>query len=160
MKEMRKQIEDEKIDFDEQWSEIEKMISGEEEEKKKVEAFKPSKKVKVIEGPFDPEAGKHDDKKPGGKETTSAIDKEKEEKKKEHPGAENLAALKLEEKNLRKRFADSTTKVKEYQKALANIKKETGLNDIEELVNAFEHAEEDNLSLFNYVTELTNEVIH
>ncbi len=71
----------------------------------------------------------------------------------------NLNELKNEEEELKKRVHESMNKVNEYQKALHNIKKETGLNDIDELVKAFVNAEEDNLSLFNYVTELTNEVI-
>jgi coiled-coil domain-containing protein 63/114 len=123
MKEMRKQIEDEKKDFDEQWTEIEKMIKESQQMKDYIKNQENDKKVQI-----------------------------------EQHGVDNLNELKNEERELRKRVTDSMNKVKEYQKALQNIKKETGLNDIEELVNAFEHAEEDNLSLFNYVTELTNEV--
>eukprot|EP00761_Pharyngomonas_kirbyi_P009319 gb/GECH01009335.1/.p1 GENE.gb/GECH01009335.1/~~gb/GECH01009335.1/.p1 ORF type:complete len:546 (+),score=123.22 gb/GECH01009335.1/:1-1638(+) len=47
---------------------------------------------------------------------------------------------------------------KEYEEAFAKIREATGIDNIDELVENFLSAEDQNFSLFNYVNELNNEV--
>jgi predicted helicase len=49
-------------------------------------------------------------------------------------------------------------KVHKYEEAFARIQTATGITDIDELVATFIEAEDHNFSLFNYVNELNNEV--
>jgi coiled-coil domain-containing protein 63/114 len=48
--------------------------------------------------------------------------------------------------------------VQSYEEAFAKIQAATGITDIDELVNTFIEAEDQNFSLFNYVNELNSEV--
>ena len=70
----------------------------------------------------------------------------------------NLVELKNQEKQLRETLDHSMDKVREYEKALKNIKQKTGINNINELVQKFIDAESDNVSLFTYVNELNADV--
>jgi hypothetical protein len=49
-------------------------------------------------------------------------------------------------------------RLQEYDAAFEKIKKATKIEDIDELVKTFVHAEETNFQLFNYVNDLTNEI--
>lgn len=49
-------------------------------------------------------------------------------------------------------------KVQSFEEAFQQIKQATGIDNIDELVQAFIDAEDQNFSLFNYVNELNNEV--
>eukprot|EP00753_Platysulcus_tardus_P002512 PLAT11667.1.p2 GENE.PLAT11667.1~~PLAT11667.1.p2 ORF type:complete len:544 (+),score=315.12 PLAT11667.1:66-1697(+) len=51
-----------------------------------------------------------------------------------------------------------TEKVQTYEEAFAKIQKETGIESIEEMVNAFIEAEEKNFTLFNVINELNSEI--
>ena len=46
----------------------------------------------------------------------------------------------------------SLEKVQSYEEAFERIKQATGITEIDQLVSTFIHAEEQNFSLFNYVT--------
>jgi chromosome segregation ATPase len=54
--------------------------------------------------------------------------------------------------------AASAEKVQSFEEAFAQIQAATGISNIDELVNTFIDAEDQNFSLFNYVNELNNEV--
>jgi coiled-coil domain-containing protein 63/114 len=49
-------------------------------------------------------------------------------------------------------------KVQQYEEAFNSIKQATQLNDIDELVEEFQKAEDHNFSLYEYVKELTGEL--
>lgn len=49
-------------------------------------------------------------------------------------------------------------KVQSYEEAFAKIQKATAITDIDELVQAFEAAEDQNFQLFNYANDLTREI--
>lgn len=49
-------------------------------------------------------------------------------------------------------------KVQSYEEAFAKIQKATKITDIDELVQTFINAEDQNFSLFNYVNDLSNEI--
>eukprot|EP00742_Colponemidia_sp_Colp-10_P000533 GILJ01000580.1.p1 GENE.GILJ01000580.1~~GILJ01000580.1.p1 ORF type:complete len:574 (-),score=156.25 GILJ01000580.1:1098-2819(-) len=52
----------------------------------------------------------------------------------------------------------SAEKVQSYEEAFAKIQAATGISDIDELVQTFINAEDQNFSLFNFVNELSNEI--
>jgi chromosome segregation ATPase len=52
----------------------------------------------------------------------------------------------------------SMEKVQSYEEAFAKIQKATKITDIDELVQTFISAEDQNFSLFNYVTDKSNEI--
>lgn len=54
--------------------------------------------------------------------------------------------------------ADSTEKLKQYVEAFQRIQAITGIQDVDELVDAFANAEEENFSLFNQVRALNGEI--
>jgi hypothetical protein len=49
-------------------------------------------------------------------------------------------------------------KVESYSEAFAKIEAATGIRDIDELVNNFIKAEENNFALFKFVNELSNDI--
>lgn len=85
---------------------------------------------------------------------------------------EDMDPALLEEQKLRKRLAKSawaiakdkanihisTDKVQDYEESFAKIQKATGIDNINELVQTFINAEDQNFSLFNYVNDLSNEI--
>jgi coiled-coil domain-containing protein 63/114 len=48
--------------------------------------------------------------------------------------------------------------LEEYEKAFSEIRKVTGIDDVQELVQQFIAIEDQNFSLFNYVNEINNEI--
>eukprot|EP00357_Protocruzia_adherens_P037033 CAMPEP_0114977314 /NCGR_PEP_ID=MMETSP0216-20121206/3168_1 /TAXON_ID=223996 /ORGANISM="Protocruzia adherens, Strain Boccale" /LENGTH=547 /DNA_ID=CAMNT_0002338357 /DNA_START=38 /DNA_END=1681 /DNA_ORIENTATION=+ len=55
-------------------------------------------------------------------------------------------------------FFVSAERVHSYEEAFSKIEKATGISDVEELVNTFIKAEEQNFALFKFVNELSNEI--
>merc|ERR1712193_442541 len=49
-------------------------------------------------------------------------------------------------------------KVQSYEEAFAKIQAATGISDIDELVQVFINAEDQNFSLFNYANELSGDI--
>merc|ERR1719181_1977704 len=72
-------------------------------------------------------------------------------KKKVNKGAWGLAKDKVD-------VQVSMERVQNFEEAFNKIKAATGISDIEELVRTFIKNEDQNFSLFNYVSEQTNEV--
>lgn len=52
----------------------------------------------------------------------------------------------------------SMERVQSFEEAFAKIQKATAITDIDELVQTFTNAEDQNFSLFNYVNDLSNEI--
>jgi Skp family chaperone for outer membrane proteins len=52
----------------------------------------------------------------------------------------------------------SQEKIHSYEEMLLKIQEQTGVNDIQEIINKFLEAEEQNFSLFNYVNDINTEI--
>eukprot|EP01040_Poterioochromonas_malhamensis_P010220 gene10219-11117_t len=52
----------------------------------------------------------------------------------------------------------SQEKIHSYEEMLLKIQENTGINDIQEIINKFLEAEEQNFSLFNYVNDINSEI--
>lgn len=57
-----------------------------------------------------------------------------------------------------KEGAESGETVQSYEEAFAKIKEQTGLDDIDQVVEKFQAEEKKNFSLFHYINELNNEI--
>jgi len=57
-----------------------------------------------------------------------------------------------------KEGADSGETVQSYEEAFTKIKEQTGIDDIDQLVEKFQAEEQKNFSLFHYINELNNEI--
>lgn len=56
--------------------------------------------------------------------------------------------------------ASSLDKIESYEETFAKIEAATGIHDINELVNTFIKAEENNFTLFKFVNDLSNDIEH
>ena len=128
LEELKKKNENEQKEHEEKWNEL---LSQIENEKKRKEYIQKKEQEKLKDN------------------SLTDIDPEDELKIK------NLAKLSEAEKNSNN---ESVKLVKEYEEALEKIKAQTGVETLQDLVNAFIGYEEKNTALLNFVNELTSEI--
>jgi len=128
LEELKQQNEEEQKQYEKEWNELMNQI---EQEKKRKEFIQQREKEKLQEN------------------TITEIDPEDEAKIK------SLANLSEAEKQSTN---ESLQLVKSYEEAIEKIKAETGVESLQELVDAFLRYEEKNSSLLNFVNELTEEI--
>ena len=128
LEELKQQNEEEQKQYEKEWNELMNQI---EQEKKRKEFIQQREKEKLQEN------------------TVTEIDPEDEAKIK------SLANLSEAEKQSTN---ESLQLVKSYEEAIEKIKAETGVESLQELVDAFLRYEEKNSSLLNFVNELTEEI--
>lgn len=125
---LKKQNEEEQKEYEQKWNEL---ITQIEQEKKKKEFIQQREKEKLMEN------------------SVTEINPEDEYK------IRNLTKLSEAEKQSTN---ESVQLVKSYEEALAKIKAETGVESLQDLVDAFLRYEEKNTALLNFVNELTSEI--
>jgi len=81
---------------------------------------------------------------------------EEEEKKKRH-NSDDDAAQKQQLQELTAKYERSKADVQHFEEAFAQLQEATGLKDINELVETFLEAEEQNFKLFKFLNELNHE---
>ena len=128
LEELKKKNETEQKEHEEKWNELLGQID---QEKKRKEYIQLKEKEKLKDN------------------SLTDIDPEDEQKIK------NLAKLSEAEKNSNN---ESVKLVKDYEEALEKIKAQTGVETLQDLVNAFIGYEEKNSALLNFVNELTTEI--
>jgi len=80
---------------------------------------------------------------------------EEEKKKKSHVDDDAVQKKQLEE--LTAKYEESKADVQRFEEAFEQLKEATGLKNIDELVQTFLEAEEQNFKLFNFLNELNQE---
>jgi len=120
----------ERLDFNEQMAELDRLIDG--ERKRKEMLLRGDKDVTGQRGDMTPE-------------------EEAKLKKKAAKGVWNLAKDKAS-------VQMAEMKVQSYEEAFNKIKAATGITDVDKLVSTFIQNEEQNFSLFNFVNEQNNEI--
>jgi chromosome segregation ATPase len=128
LEELKKKNESEQKEHEEKWNDL---LSQIEQEKKRKEYIQKKEQEKLKDN------------------SLTDIDPEDEIKIK------NLAKLSEAEKNSNN---ESVKLVKDYEEALEKIKAQTGVETLQDLVNAFIGYEEKNTALLNFVNELTSEI--
>ena len=128
LEELKRNNEKEQEQYEKEWTEL---LSQIEQEKKRKEFIQKKENEKKLEN------------------SLADIDPEDEQKIK------NLAKLSDAEKISSN---ESVQLVKNYEEALAKIKAETGVETLQDLVDAFLGYEEKNTALLNFVNELTTEI--
>jgi coiled-coil domain-containing protein 63/114 len=128
LEELKKENEKEQEQYEKEWTELLTQI---EQEKKKKEFIQMKEKEKLLEN------------------SLTDIDPEDEKK------IRNLTKLSEAEKISTN---ESVQLVKNYEEALEKIKAETGVETLQDLVDAFLGYEEKNTALLNFVNELTAEI--
>ncbi|OMJ85722.1 hypothetical protein SteCoe_12918 [Stentor coeruleus] len=128
LEELKKDNEKEQDKYEKEWNEL---LSQIEQEKKRKEFIQMKEKEKLKEN------------------SLTDIDPEDEKK------IRNLTILSEAEKISTN---ESVQLVKSYEEALAKIKAETGVETLQDLVDAFLGYEEKNTALLNFVNELTEEI--
>ena len=128
LEELKKDNEREQEQYEKEWTEL---LSQIEQEKKRKEFIQMKEKEKLLEN------------------SLTDIDPEDEKK------IRNLTKLSEAEKISTN---ESVQLVKSYEEALAKIKAETGVETLQDLVDAFLGYEEKNTALLNFVNELTAEI--
>ena len=128
LEELKEKNEREQEQYEQEWTELLAQI---EQEKKKKEFIQQREKEKITES------------------NVAEIDPEDEQKIK------NLARLAEAEKSSTSASLDM---VKSYEEALEKIKQETGVESLDQLVEAFVRYEEKNSALLKFVNELSEEI--
>lgn len=128
LEELKEKNEREQEQYEREWNELLAQI---EQEKKKKEFIQQREKEKITES------------------NVAEIDPEDEQKIK------NLARLAEAEKNS---TSASLEMVRSYEEALEKIKQETGVESLDQLVEAFVRYEEKNSALLKFVNELSEEI--
>jgi len=117
----RAEIQNNQLDFDTKWRELDNMMDSEEKRRRQVRA-----KIEQEE-----------------QRKKSKVDDDAEQKK----HLEELTA----------KYEESKADVQRFEEAFENLKEATGLKNIDELVQTFLEAEEQNFKLFNFLNELNQE---
>lgn len=128
LEELKKDNEEEQAKYEKEWTEL---LSQIEQEKKRKDFIQMKEKEKQLEN------------------SLADIDPEDEQK------IRNLTKLSEAE---RLSTDESVQLVKNYEEALAKIKAETGVETLQDLVDAFLGYEEKNTALLSFVNELTSEI--
>lgn len=119
--------------FEQEWSQLGQLI---EKDRKLKEFIKTQARERSLKGLSDP-----------------AAEEESKLRRKVSKGAKGISEDKAA-------IHASMGKVQEYEEAFAKIQKATRISDIDELVQTFLSAEDQNFSLFNYVNDLAHEIEH
>jgi hypothetical protein len=117
--------------FEQEWSQLGQLI---EKDRKLKDFIKNQQRERSLKGLSDP-----------------AAEEEQKLRKKVNKGAWGIAKDKAN-------IHLSMEKVQSYEEAFAKIQKATKITDIDELVQTFVQAEDQNFSLFNYVNDLSHEI--
>lgn len=117
--------------FEQEWSQLGQLI---EKDRKLKDFIKNQQRERSLKGLADP-----------------AAEEEQKLRKKVTKGAWGIAKDKAN-------IHLSMEKVQSYEEAFAKIQKATKITDIDELVQTFVQAEDQNFSLFNYVNDLSHEI--
>jgi len=131
MVQLKTQADREQTKFEVEWSQLGQLI----EEDRKLKEFQKNKdREKITMNRTDP-----------------SMEEEDKLRKKVNKGSWSIAKDKAD-------IHLSMEKVQSYEEAFAKIQKATKITDIDELVQTFINAEDNNFKLFNYVNDLANKI--
>jgi len=128
---LKVQADSEQTKFEVEWSQLGRLI----EEDRKLKEFQKNK----------------DREKTTANRTDPSLEAEDKLRKKVNKGSWSIAKDKAD-------IHLSMEKVQSYEEAFAKIQKATKITDIDELVQTFINAEDNNFKLFNYVNDLANKI--
>ena len=134
MAKLKQQADKEQLAFEKEWRELTKLI----EHDKKMRAFMKNKAK--AQGAAEE-----------ARLAAEADEEERKQKKRDMAGKWAQGKSKADAKK-------SQARVQSYREAFKQIQEATGIGDIEELVNSFMQAEDENFRLFNYVNTLNAEI--